>query len=313
MRDPARGSVLVLGESLVDVVQLDDGRVAEHPGGSPANVAVAMARLGVPVELATAFGLDRRGELIRYHLAANGVRLAGDPERLGRTSTAIATIDGTGAASYRFDVTGDLGAPGRSADRVHLHTGSIGALLEPGAAVVAQAVAEHATHATVSYDVNARPAVTGSGPELTAAVEEVVRRSDVVKASDEDLVVVYPRLGTGEAVGRLLALGAAAVVVTGGAAGAVCFTPGRSIEVPGTPVEVVDTIGAGDAFMAALLDGLWRAGALGASGRSVLYGGGARLWKPVLSRACAAAAISVGRRGADPPTRSELASRTAVA
>lgn len=299
-------SFLVLGESIVDVVLADDGTTVEHAGGSPGNVAVALSRLGVPVELTTAFADDRLGDLLHARLAAAGVTYAGEPRILGRTSTAVATIAADGSATYRFDLAGSLPQPPPSTDRIHLHTGSVGAVLRPGGAVVRHALAAHADRATISYDINARPAVTGAGPHLVEMVEEITAASDLVKCSDEDLAVVYPRLPLEEAAARLIGLGPAAVVVTRGAAGATCVTAEEALDVPGLEVAVADTIGAGDSFCAALLAGLWREGCLGAAHRGALHTASKDLWARVLRGAHAAAAVTVSRPGADPPTEDEL-------
>ncbi len=130
-------TALVIGESLVDIVSNSDGSSVEHPGGSPANVAVALARLGAGVGLATAYADDRLGGLLDQHFAHAGVSLAGDPHVLARTSSAVATLDDTGAASYVFDLEWDL-PPLPTADPPALvHTGSLGAVMEPGAGTVA--------------------------------------------------------------------------------------------------------------------------------------------------------------------------------
>lgn len=300
-------SFLVLGESLVDVVLAEDGSTGEHAGGSPANVAVALSRLGVPVELTTAFAADRLGDLVHDRLLGAGVGYAGEPRVLSRTSTAVATIAADGSASYRFDLSGVLPEPPPSDDRIHLHTGSLGAVLDPGRSVVRRALETHAARATISYDINARPAVTGAGPDLVRVVEETAAVSDLVKCSDEDLEVVYPDAALEEAAARLLALGPAAVVVTRGAEGAVCVTREDSFEVPGRAVAVADTIGAGDSFCAALLEALWRGGCLGPGHRAALRSAPRALWVRVLEHAHAAAAITVSRPGADPPTAAELA------
>ena len=217
-------TALVIGESLVDIVSNSDGSSVEHPGGSPANVAVALARLGADVGLATAYADDRLGGLLDQHFANAGVSLAGDPHVLARTSSAVATLDDTGAASYVFDLEWDL-PPVPTADPPALvHTGSLAAVMEPGAGTVAAAIAALAPTSTVSYDINARPAATGVDAEIVARVEALVALSDVVKASDEDLEVLYPGSEVEECVERLLGLGAGAVVVTWGGKGASCHT-----------------------------------------------------------------------------------------
>lgn len=298
---------LVLGESLVDVVASADGAAVERPGGSPANVAVALARLGAGVALATALGADPRGVAVTRHLQASGVVLAEGSTMLERTSVAVAEVDREGSASYTFEIDPRLVVPTPSAARLHLHTGSIAAVLEPGATAIVEALRAHRPWATLSYDINARPAVTGTGAALRAGVERVAALADLVKASDEDLAVVYPGLELQAAAERLLDVGAGVVVVTRGGEGAVCLTRRHAVTVPGVPTAVADTIGAGDAFCAALLDGLAGHGLLGRDGAGPSAAPPA-VWESVVARANAAAAITVSRPGADPPTAAELAS-----
>lgn len=305
MSDPDR-PILVIGESLVDVVKRSDGSMEEHAGGSPANVAVALARLGAHVELATAYADDRLGRLLGAHFADSGVRLAGDPHVLSHTSSAIATIDATGAASYLFDIAGELAPPTPSAPPVLVHVGSLAAVLEPGAAIVAETIARLAPTATVSYDINTRPAASGTGAELVRRVEALAAASDVVKAADEDLLTLYPDRGVPASVQHLLDLGAGAVVETRGSDGATCHTHHGRIDCPAGSVSVVDTIGAGDSFCAALLDGLRLGRLLGAENRQALRSLPLEVWGEVLARAARAAAIAVSRPGADPPTSAEL-------
>ena len=301
-------TALVVGEALVDIVHHADGTIVEHPGGSPANVAVGMVRLGMSVELATAYADDRLGGLLDQHFADAGVALAGDPHVLTRTSSAAATLDATGAASYVFDLEWDLPEPSASAPPLLVHTGSLGAVMEPGAGAVAAAVAKLADTATVSYDINARPAATGTSSEITERVEALVALSDVVKASDEDLDVLYPGVSVEEVADRLLGLGAGALVVTRGGGGASCFTPAGSVHSQAQRVTVADTIGAGDSFCAALLDGLRRRDLLGGDRRSALRDLPLEDWQAIVDRANRAAAITVSRPGANPPTAAELES-----
>jgi fructokinase len=303
-------TALVIGESLVDIVGNADGSSTEHPGGSPANVAVALARLGTPVELATAYAADRLGGLLDRHFADAGVALVGDRHGLARTSSAVATLDETGAASYTFDLHWDLEPPGLAVLPALVHTGSLGAVMEPGAQTVATIVAKLHGSATVSYDINARPAATGVSAGLIARVEALVALSDVVKASDEDLEVLYPDAGVETSVRRLLDLGAGAVVVTWGGRGASCHTTDGSVEIAAEQVVVADTIGAGDSFCAALLDGLGRRDLLGAERRTDLRDLQLDVWREIVARANRAAAITVSRPGANPPTEAELDAAT---
>jgi fructokinase len=275
---------LVVGEALVDIVQRADGSTVEHPGGSAANVAVALARLGRPVELLTAFADDARGAVLARHLNQSAVGLVGDPHRLGRTSTALARLADDGSASYTFDIEWRLTELPELTPQV-VHACSIGAVLAPGA-----------------DDVNTRPAVTGVGPDVVQAVERVVALADLVKASDEDLHALYPGDTIEDAVERLRGLGASAVVVTRGRGGATWYGPDGRVDVASHEIDVVDTIGAGDTFGAGILDALYDLGAVG--GR--LPGLGSSEVDGVLRHATRAAAVTVSRPGADPPYRHEL-------
>ncbi len=221
------GDALVIGESLVDIVRTADGATTERPGGSAANVAVALSRLGRPVRLATAYAADDRGAAMTRHLSDSAVALAGDPEILARTSTAVATIQPDGSAAYSFDLDWRLREVPVDAPRF-VHVCSLGAVVRPGAADVREILEEVRGSAFISYDVNARPAVTGTGPDLVAAVELVVAVADLVKVSDEDLAVLYPTWSLTEATEHLLTLGPRAIALTLGGAGATLdLRPGR--------------------------------------------------------------------------------------
>ena len=305
MTGPER-PILVVGESLGDIVKASDGAIVEHSGGSPANVAVALSRLGATVEITTAYAEDRLGRLVETYFSESGVGLAGDPHVVGHTSSAVATIDETGAATYLFDIAGDLPVPTPTAAPMLVHTGSLGAVLEPGARLVLDTIARLAPTATVSYDINARPGATGVSADLVRQVEAIAAASDVVKASDEDLEGLYPGREVALSAHHLLDLGAGAVVEARGAQGARCHTARGRIDCPSERVRVVDTIGAGDSFCAAMLDGLRRRGLLGAENRDALRSLPLDVWSQVLARATRAAAITVSRQGADTPTSAEL-------
>ena len=298
--------MLVVGESLVDVVATLSGAPHEYAGGSAANVAVALARLGRPVRLATSFADDRHGAMIAAHLQDAGVTLACDPGAVSRTSTAMATIGTAGAARYTFDIDWRLNPVPEEPAPLVAHTCSLGAVLAPGAEDVLDLLARLRVHATVTYDVNARPAVTGTGPEVIAAVERMVAVADLVKASDEDLEALWPDRGTEESLAALLDLGPAAVVVTKGGDGAVWLDREGRVEVESAPVEVADTIGAGDTFGAGLVDALWERGRLGAAHRETLRSLDRAEVADVLAYAAKAAAVTVSRPGADPPWRHEV-------
>jgi fructokinase len=298
--------VLVVGESLVDIVNAADGDPTEYAGGSAANVAVALARLGRSVRFATSYADDERGRLIAEHLESAGVELATDPHAVARTSTAEATIGVDGAADYEFDLEWRLNAVATDPAPVLVHTCSLGAVLEPGADDVFRLLQELREVATVTYDVNARPAITGTGPDLIDLVERMAGVADLVKASDEDLAALYPQLDLETAAQRLLSFGPTAVVVTRGGEGAFWVAESHSVEVASRPVEVADTIGAGDTFGAALIDALWEAGVVGADRREALRDLTREQIEGFLHHAARAAAVTVSRPGADPPYRHEL-------
>jgi fructokinase len=239
--------------------------------------------------------------VLARHLNQSAVAVVGDPFALERTATALATLVADGSASYTFDIEWRLN-PLPDLTPVVVHTCSIGAVLTPGAQDVRRLLEELRPTATVSYDVNARPAVTGTGPEVVRAVEDIAALADLVKASDEDLEQLYPGDAGDRAVERLLGLGPSAVVVTRGRRGASWYGAAGRVDVPGVEVEVADTIGAGDTFGAGVIDALWELDALG--GR--LTGLAHEEIAGVMRHATRAAAVTVSRPGADPPYRHEL-------
>jgi fructokinase len=297
--------VLVVGEALVDIVKRRDGSTETFPGGSAANVAVALARLGRDAGFVTSYADDEHGRLIADHLAASGVRLETDPHVIPRTSSALATLQADGSARYTFDIDWRIGAVVVSDPPLAVHACSLGAVLTPGCDDVRALMARLRSTSTTSYDVNMRPSVTGVGPPIASTVEATVALSDIVKASDEDLEALYPGESEDDAAARLLALGPAAVVVTRGAEGAVWYSGTLRVSDPGVPVQVADTIGAGDTFGAAMLDELGTRGFLGGGVDAI-----ASMTRDdvagVLAFATRAAAVTVSRPGADPPYRSEL-------
>lgn len=294
-------SVLVVGEALVDIVRRADGSVVEHPGGSPANVAITLGRLGRSPRLLTSFGDDERGAGIRAWLEESHVDVIVAPAE--RTSTAAATLDATGAATYEFDLTWDLGDVDAPTADV-LHIGSISAVLDPGGRQVADLVARVRATTTVTYDPNARPALMGDPAEAAARVAELVALADVVKVSDEDVAWFHPDVDEEHAVQAWLDLGAAMVVVTRGGEGATAYRNGSSTWVTAPKVDVVDTVGAGDTFMGALIDGLVAAGVAG--DRDALRSIDDDALSQILDRAARAAAVTVSRSGANPPWAAEL-------
>ncbi|CAG7646759.1 carbohydrate kinase family protein [Actinacidiphila bryophytorum] len=299
---------LTIGESVADIVRTPGRPDVAHPGGSSANVAYGLARLGRRAALLTQIGQDEAGRLIRDHLVSAGVELLTDGQRGAATPTAVVTLDGQGAASYDFAIGWTLRPVEVPAGVRHVHLGSIGAVQPPGAAAALEVTAGLRASATVSYDPNVRPALLGDRARAAERVERCVALSDVVKASDEDLRWLYPGEPAGEVARRWLGLGPAAVFVTLGAQGALAFTAAGQVSAAPVPVEVADTVGAGDAFMAAALDTMAALGLTGATARAGLAAGldGPAL-AAMLHRAGAAAALTVSRAGANPPDAAELA------
>ncbi|MCX2971854.1 MULTISPECIES: carbohydrate kinase family protein [Streptomyces] len=294
--------VTVVGEVLVDLLwRAGAPHLTPHPGGSPANVAVGLHRLGRPVTLVTAWGDDPPGELVAAHLRRTGLDVRRAPSASGRTTVALAHLDRAGSASYDFIAAWDpvkLPVPPGTAV---LHTGSLAAVVAPGAERVLEVCRHlHGTPGrTVVADLNVRP---GAQPDRTAYREACLRLAavtDVLKASEEDLGWLYPGVRVEEAARTLLRAGPRLVVVTRGADGALALTAERRVRVAAPRVEVVDTVGAGDAFQAALLDAVAEDPA----------GLTARL-DAVLGRCAVAAALACTRAGADPPTAAEVTART---
>ncbi|MEE9097654.1 carbohydrate kinase family protein [Pseudarthrobacter phenanthrenivorans] len=303
----------VIGEGLVDVVQRASG-IQAHVGGSPLNVAVGLARLDHPVQFIGRYGRDAYGDSVAAHLRASSVMLPVPPDDLP-TSVATALIDDDGAATYTFDLAWEL--PGL-ADRLGfmlqgttlLHTGSIATMLEPGAAEVLAAVEHAHPSATISFDPNCRPSIITDVDYARRQAEKFVVLSDVVKASDEDLAWLYPGQDVLDSARKWLALGGeegpAMVVVTRGAEGPWGVCRAGEASVPAPKVDVADTVGAGDSFMAALLSGLVDRELDGAQNRQDLRDLPVEGLAELLEHAARAAAVTVSRPGANPPTRTEL-------
>ena len=300
---------VVIGEALVDLVGQRGGRtMVAHPGGSPANVALGLARLGDQVTLITRLGRDSFGEMVSAHLEQSGVRVDSGPDAGARTSLAVASL-AAGVASYDFRIEWDIGdlAPLPVETRC-LHTGSLATVLEPGAGQVTDLLERERERGrvTISYDPNVRPALLGQPEEARPGIEHLVSLSDVVKVSDEDLRWLYPDRRDEDVARDWLALGAPLVVVTRGGEGVFAVTAHLELTRPATPADLVDTVGAGDSFTAGLLDGLGRADLLGGARRDDLARIDRSSLISVLDEAGLIASITCSRPGADPPTMAEM-------
>lgn len=277
------------------------------------NVAVGLARLGQEVQFLGRYGQDEYGEKVAGHLRDNGVALPFDADDKP-TSVAQATLDQAGAATYDFQLDWSLDVTDQQiddllADSRVLHVGSIGAMLEPGATVVRKAVERAREHCLVSYDPNCRPTIVPDSSDARARAERIVAASDVVKASDEDLLWLYPNRSLEDSARAWLELGARLVVVTRGALGPWAVSRGTGPDgaaAPAARVSVVDTVGAGDSFMAALLSILTDRGLTGADAREGLDALSSAEILDLLRYAALASGVTVSRAGADLPRREDL-------
>jgi fructokinase len=300
--------LLVVGESLVDYVNAADGTRRAHPGGSPFNVAIGLARLRRDVGLLTRYGSDPDGELLADHLKRNGVMLLADPIDSHPTSVAEAHLDTTGAATYEFRLHSDIPTRVTVPDEVRaMHTGSIGAFVEPGATHVRELVLALRGRATISYDPNCRPTLMGAPDNARPVIEALVALADVVKVSTDDILWLYPARRPEESARKWRTLGAALVVVTRSAEGSWAVCDAGEVARDPFPVTVVDTVGAGDAFQSGLLDSLFRRELLGHDVRDRLRSIDLDTLGEVLDDAGLVSSITVGRAGADPPTAAEIA------
>ncbi|WP_370618139.1 carbohydrate kinase family protein [Mumia sp. Pv 4-285] len=297
----ADGRALVVGEALIDLTRDSSGHESAHPGGSPLNVAVGMARLDVSTVLAAQVGDDEYGELLRDHVDASDVDLRSLPPHRGDTGTALAELDDDGAATYRFELDWDP-TEMPSADAFDLvHVGSIATVLTPGADAVERLVHDAVRAGVpVSYDPNIRLAITPDVEVVRERVDRIVSCSAIVKLSDEDARVLRPDLEPTAYAVHLAAAGPRLVALTRGGDGAVLISGDLVVDVAPPVTEVADTIGAGDSFMAALLAGILVRGWT----RRLSYDREALTWLGDL--AVRAAAITCSRPGADPPWRREL-------
>jgi fructokinase len=319
MTTPQPPRVVSLGESIVDLIGAADGsdaRVAyrAHPGGSPMNAAVAAARLGTPTALLTRISDDGFGALLRAHLAAAGVDLRLAESGPEPTSLAVVTLDAAGRASYGFyraetaDVSYDPRPRPELPGSVIVGNVTVSLLRPPARDAFHDIVAASGRGGgdggvTWVVDPNARPALWPDADAFRREVEAWAALADVVKTSDEDLAALGAD-GTpadeAAVAATWLDAGAAAVIVTLGPGGARLHRPGHDpLGVPGREVEVVDTVGAGDTFTAALTTGLVD----GPQPRDL----DDAAWTALLRRAVVASSITCTRAGADPPTAAELA------
>ncbi len=288
-------TVLVIGESLVDVIDS-----SAHPGGSAFNVSVGLSRLDVHTLLATQLGEDAHGNLLREHLHYSDVELQTLAPMLNRTSTAVVTLAADGSASYEFDLCWNPAILPEPAGFDAVHVGSLGTALQPGAALVADVViGADVMGVPVSYDPNVRLTVEPDPQVWRRVFAAIAPFASIIKLSDEDAGVLFP----GEDVRDLacrLAADHAIVAITLGGEGALVAAGSELVSVPPADIRVVDTIGAGDSFMAAMLS--WCAMYDWPAADEL----DATELTDLAMYASSAAAITCSREGANPPTTQDL-------
>ena len=305
-------AVVVAGDALIDLTPTRTvrGHLAyePHPGGSCLNVAVGLGRLGVPTAFLARLSSDAFGEMLRAQLADSGVHPTYVVDTDDLTTLAAVNLSG-GQPTYTFHAE-------NAADRgllpehlsplpadAALHVGSIALMLEPVASTLEWLLLREAGRRVVSLDPNVRPGLISDRVMYLDRFEGWLRLVDIVKVSEEDLAWLYPHLPQEEVIAAWHAAGVALVVVTQGEHGAVASTPLGSTSCMAPPVRVVDTVGAGDAFMSGALAHLHERGLLSRDALRTLE-------TPALSEllrvACLVAANTCTRAGADPPRRRDL-------
>lgn len=305
-REPGRGlscgsMIVSCGEALVDLVP------HPVPGGGPMNVAVAVARLGVPAAFAGGISTDDHGRRILDHLRENRVDVSAC--QYVDAPTARAIVEHVPELVFRFEGTDTADTMLSSLDLATLpgaphvlHGGTLGLFRGRTAETLAAAVERH--DGLVSIDPNVRPQIIDDRARWDHFHERWVARADIYKASDEDLAWIRSGRSADSVAEELLAGAATAVVVTRGADGLTIYTTAGEATASAPAVEVVDTVGAGDTIVAVVLASLWEAapsgGAADPTGLSI------EEWTEIARRGVTAAAITCARPGADPPHRHEL-------
>ncbi len=317
------------GFSAVEGEDLDRGFGTGHPprqqlvalpGGGPANIAVGLARLGIPCTFAGRFARGGFGPWLRRNLADNGLDLSFSVDADELATIALVTLDSFGRASYTFygpttadwqwasSELPDLGREAPGGATVHaVHTGSLVLALEPGASAITNWLTglRQRGQVLISFDPNVRPGFVSDLSAYRERLTEVVRSSHVVRASTEDTEAVYPGMASRAVAEKWLTLGATLIVITEGADGATAYyQDGTSTHCSPPPIELADTIGAGDAFTSALLGYCSDHGVLSPSGIGHLTEAELR---SSVAQAVAAGALTCTRVGADPPNRVDLA------
>jgi fructokinase len=302
------GATVVTGEALIDLVLAIDGSLDGHPGGGPYNVARTMGRLEQPVFYLGRVSTDGFGRRLREELEADGVTLGSVIATDAPTTLALAELDAAGGARYHFYETG-TSAPGLTLEAASaalpehvgmFYLGTLGLVFEPMASTLEALVARMDDDTLVALDPNCRPTTIADPAAFRGRLSRLLAHTDVMKASEDDLEWIAPGTDPITAARALLARDGAVALVTLGGDGALVITADETIEVRAPAVDVIDTIGAGDAFMGAFLAD-WRSRGFGRAELRQLD-----KVQRAATFACRVAAITCARAGADPPRLAEL-------
>ena len=296
--------VWVAGEVLIDLLPEGADR-KPVVGGGPANTAKALAKLGIDTQFIDGISTDSYGQMAKDELVSAGVKLDYIKYSDKQTCLAIVSISDLGSATYEFVIentaTFDFNLewlPNPQTDRPSLlHIGTLAIAIEPGASELFEWAQSVAKVAQIVFDPNIRPAVISDREQYVAQVERWVEISSAVKVSDDDIKWLYPALDIEQVVNNWLTKGPSLIVVTYGDKGLAGYRKGEVVIVEAVKVKVVDTVGAGDTVGAILVEAIVQDGLDSLAG--------ARL-EMMLKRAAKAAAITVSRVGANPPTSEEL-------
>jgi fructokinase len=296
--------VWVVGEVLIDLIP-DRGKYVAVVGGGPANSARALAKLGVKTYFIDGISHDEYGQIAKYELISANVLLDYAQYSNKPTCTAKVTLSKSGSASYEFAIAdtatfdfSDQWLPDpESLKPSLLHIGTLATVIEPGASVLFEWAQSVAKDAQIVFDPNIRPAVIGDRKQYVMQVERWISISSAIKVSDEDIRWLYPSLEIEQVVDNWLVKGPSLIVVTSGDKGLAGYRVGEKVSADAVKVAVADTVGAGDTVGAILVEAIVK------DGLDTLSG--VRL-EMMLKRAAKAAAITVSRSGANPPTLKEI-------
>ncbi|HSI58001.1 MAG TPA: carbohydrate kinase [Ideonella sp.] len=305
---------VICGEALFDVFATGDtptGMTLDaRIGGSPYNVALGLARLGQPSAFMGGVSRGFLGERLMRSLRDENVSTACVQLLDAPTTISLVGLNAAGVASYSFYGHGcaDRLLPRAALDTLPettraIHFGSYAMVVDPVAETQRKLVEREYRDRLISYDPNVRLNVEPDLNRWRITLDWMAARTHLLKVSDEDLGLLYPAEPHAKLAARWRHAGVAAVVVTRGGEGAIAFTERGEVKVPPVAVQVVDTVGAGDTFQAAMLTALAERDLLDPEALRELSKDG---WHEVLSFAARAAAITCSRRGADLPRRAEL-------